>query len=285
MKKALITAIIMMFFLTGCGKKDAWIITQYDDKSGNQGTFYTIHNDAKDILICIDGGWEANATQVREVIKQHGNHVNAWYVSHYHNDHVDAVNAILDEPGKIQIDQIYDIPMDYDYYMANSFEWDFTESYDKYLEVTAGMDNITHVSRGDIYEYPGLKIEVLNTFDDDTREIHDFPNNSSMCLKVSGATESMLFMSDTHNTETMNAIAYYFQDRLDSDYIQPGHHGNNTMPLYFYEIVSPKLILFDTPESFINNEKLRYKELVAWCEENGVDYVYFNSAPNSIELK
>ena len=42
-----------------------YLITQYADATGVQGTFYTISNN--DTLIIIDGGWAGNADAVRNV--------------------------------------------------------------------------------------------------------------------------------------------------------------------------------------------------------------------------
>ena len=48
-----------------------YLITQYADATGVQGTFYTISNN--DTLIIIDGGWAGNADAVRKVIAKHNN--------------------------------------------------------------------------------------------------------------------------------------------------------------------------------------------------------------------
>ena len=55
-----------------------YLITQYADATGVQGTFYTISND--DTLIIIDGGWAGNADAVRKVIAKHNNTVDAWII-------------------------------------------------------------------------------------------------------------------------------------------------------------------------------------------------------------
>lgn len=47
-----------------------YLITQYADATGVQGTFYTISNN--DTLIIIDGGWAGNADAVRKVIAKIG---------------------------------------------------------------------------------------------------------------------------------------------------------------------------------------------------------------------
>ena len=92
--KHLFSTVIVVLFavvLTACShhtlvesKKDStgytpdpateYLVTQYADATGVQGTFYTITNDTT--LIIIDGGWADNASAVREVIAAHGNHVN-----------------------------------------------------------------------------------------------------------------------------------------------------------------------------------------------------------------
>ena len=43
----------------------------------------------------IDGGHTTDADEVREVIKEHGNHVAAWILTHPHPDHVGAFNEIM----------------------------------------------------------------------------------------------------------------------------------------------------------------------------------------------
>ena len=42
-------------------------------------------------LIVIDGGWEADATKLSELIQQQGGKVDAWLITHPHEDHVGAL--------------------------------------------------------------------------------------------------------------------------------------------------------------------------------------------------
>ncbi len=94
-----------------------YLVTQYADATGVQGTFYAITNDTT--LIIIDGGWADNAAAVREVIAAHGNHVNAWILSHPHQDHAGAFNQIYASPDGITIDAVYDNGFDYDFIEAD----------------------------------------------------------------------------------------------------------------------------------------------------------------------
>ena len=59
-------------------------------------------------LIVIDGGWEADADKLSSLILQQGGKVDAWLITHPHEDHVGALCAILNDTGrKIKIDKIY----------------------------------------------------------------------------------------------------------------------------------------------------------------------------------
>uniref|UniRef100_UPI004038F282 MBL fold metallo-hydrolase n=1 Tax=Roseburia inulinivorans TaxID=360807 RepID=UPI004038F282 len=83
-----------------------YLITQYADATGQHGTFYTIENSKS--LIILDGGWSGNADAVRSVIAAHDNTVNAWIISHPHQDHAGGVNSIYSVHHGITIEQLYD---------------------------------------------------------------------------------------------------------------------------------------------------------------------------------
>ena len=55
----------------------------------------------------IDGGNRGDAPGLREFLEPLGNRIHAWFLSHPHPDHVDALTAILQEPGAMEIDVIY----------------------------------------------------------------------------------------------------------------------------------------------------------------------------------
>ena len=174
-KIKLIIAFVCMAVLAGAGlvlgwyygkdiPTDGWVIKDYADLSGNQGSFMTMYNQEDGTLIVIDSGWAENEPLVRKVLASYGNHVTAWFITHYHNDHVDAFNKILENPGKIQIDAIYDSPINYEFYAAVAYEWDCIESYDKYLELTAGDERVHHLQKDDELNIDGLDIYVFNSF-------------------------------------------------------------------------------------------------------------------------
>ncbi len=58
-------------------------------------------------VIVIDGGNRGDALYLKGFLGAVGNHVHNWFISHPHPDHVDALTAILEEPGDLKIDEIY----------------------------------------------------------------------------------------------------------------------------------------------------------------------------------
>lgn len=137
-----------------------YLITQYADVTGVQGTFYTISND--DTLIIIDGGWAGNADAVRKVIAKHNNTVDAWIISHPHQDHAGAFNVIYANPGDITIKNIYDNGFDYDFIEAAGEPYDDITVMETFHALTKDADNLIHLKRGDVITLAGhLTLSVL----------------------------------------------------------------------------------------------------------------------------
>ena len=140
-----------------------YLITQYADATGVQGTFYTISND--DTLIIIDGGWAGNADAVRKVIAKHNNTVDAWIISHPHQDHAGAFNVIYANPGEITIKNIYDNGFDYDFIEAAGEPYDDITVMETFHALTKDADNLTHLKRGDVITLAGhLTLSVFNAW-------------------------------------------------------------------------------------------------------------------------
>lgn len=51
-------------------------------------------------LIVIDGGWEADADKLSSLILQQGGKVDAWLITHPHEDHVGALCTILNDASR-----------------------------------------------------------------------------------------------------------------------------------------------------------------------------------------
>lgn len=267
---------------------DYWTMISHPDDSGNQGMFYTLHNEKSGTLIVIDGGWLQNENRVREAIKAYGGTVDYWFLTHYHNDHVDAFNQIWENPDGIEIKQIYDCPMDYEEYVAVAHEWDFVDSFTRYRDITAGADNVTHLYRGDVLTIEDLTITVINSYDEKVREsgTQDIPNDAALVLKLVGDEDSVLFCSDCHSPVMADLLmSEYSAEELHAEYVQLGHHGNNSFPTYFYDYVDPQIALFDSPEWLMIGENYTAKDMLLYFNEKGVTSYDYRTAPNQFELR
>lgn len=251
-----------------------WTMMSYPDASGQQGAFYTFYNNDDGSLVVVDGGWKENASQVRQVITSYGGHVNAWFITHFDNDHVDAFNEIMADPQGISVDKIYTTPLDYDYYMSTLKEWDTPGSYQMFLQLTEGNKSVVPLKRGDDFEVCGLQIDVFNAYDDVVRDINqtvnDLPNIASLVFKVSTDETSVLFCGDCHTEQMADILLQDYGEELHADIVQLGHHGNNSFPAYFYDVVNPSVAIFDAPEWLMTEERYNAKQLKDYFLSKGV---------------
>ena len=261
------------------------MVTQYPDATGVQGTFYTIAND--DFLIIIDGGWAENSDAVRSVIAEHGNVVDAWIISHPHQDHAGAFNEIYANPGDITIRAIYDNGFDYDFIEASGEPYDDITVMETYHALTEGADNLTHLKRGDSLSLCGLTLDVYNAYDDivltSVGDEKDYQNNASLLFKISSENSSMLFCSDIKYDMNDTLLSAY-RDSISCDYVQTGHHGNWSFSNEFYEATGASVYFIDAPSSITDNADFPASALKEELQKNGT-VLDFRTAPNSVTLK
>ncbi|PHU36151.1 hypothetical protein CSX01_01175 [Pseudobutyrivibrio ruminis] len=266
----------------------AWELMEYEDESGDQGLCYFMHNKMDGSLIVIDGGHKENAGLVRYIINQYGGHVDAWILTHYHKDHVDAFNEIYEDPQGITIDNVYATPLDADVFHSVAQEWDDVDSYDKFMELTKGADNVNYIHRDDILEFSdNLKLTFFNACDDvviDSAE--DIPNDASLVFKMETENRSILICGDCHTKYMGDYLVETYGDKLHADILQCGHHGNNSIPFDtgFYEAVDPQIAIFDTPEWIMTSANYTAGALAGQLKEMGVEIRYYNTSPNGFRF-
>ncbi|MDO4633833.1 MAG: MBL fold metallo-hydrolase [Eubacteriales bacterium] len=276
-----------VFFQYRTARAAECTVTQYGDDSGNQGQFYLIRNQGE--LMVIDGGWAANAEKVRSVIKKYGNHVSAWILTHPHPDHMGAFNEIWQNPGNIQIDEVYTIDMDGELYHELAREWDEIDVYDNFVKITEGDPRIHFLYTGDELTLCGLQMKVLHAYSEKTAEISkDLANDGSMMFKLTNQEESMLFCADV-GSRMSSSILKEYKKELKCDYIQMGHHGNGGLNKKFYKKTKPKAAFFDAPEWLMHPEDpestYTTPENAALMESLGAKIYDYSTAPNQITLK
>ncbi len=267
----------------------AWTLTEYGDDDGRQSEFYTLKNNDTGTLIVIDGGWDANTSQVRSVINMLGGHVDYWFITHYDADHVSAFNNIYADPGDITIGTVYATPLDYDLYCTYAADrwWDTPEVYERFLNQTSGDERIVYLSRDDSFTIDGLDVYVYNAFDQivvDTGN-PDVANYGSLMFKITGVSDSFLVCGDVYGDVMGSILLNMYGSDMRANIVQPGHHGNHSMSADFYAVIEPSIMFFDGPKWLTEGEEYTAKDLIAWCEERGITYYEYSTAPNSIPFE
>ncbi len=273
-------------------KTQTWTITQYPSSTGAlQQMFYTIEDESGNLAI-VDGGYVADADQVRNIIATHGNHVDTWIITHPHPDHVGAFNVIADDLQDITIDNIYSVDVNYDRYKETANPWDDFVSCEEFFRVIkkieeAGTSRITYVHENDKFEMLDLEIKVLRAWDDEIDSLQtNLCNKGSMLFVLNGSVDKMLFCADVE-AEVEKGIIERHKDELDVDYIQAAHHGNWGLTTEFYQYTTPSYVFFDSTDVLLTPGEAGYDAgvLKTWFETKGVSVVNFSTAPNSIVIK
>lgn len=204
-------------------------------------------------LIVIDGGWEADADKLSSMILQLGGKVDAWLITHPHEDHVGALCAILnDSSRKIKIDKIYCSLATPDWYrqvsptgagIADQLLNAFTK-----LPVGTVTNNI---GRGTEINIDDVNIRVLNN-----RGVYTYNgvNNSSMVYKIRVSGQSILILGDLAYDGGKDLIKSCTAAELKSDIVQMAHHGQQGVDQDAYALITPTTCLWSSPAWLWNND-------------------------------
>jgi beta-lactamase superfamily II metal-dependent hydrolase len=203
-------------------------------------------------VVVIDGGTEGDADHLAASIASLGNRVSAWFLTHPHSDHTDALTEILLRTGGLRIDALY-ASMPEPKWISRHATEDERVVYDRTVAVLAGCGRVpTELELGQTIEIGGVAIEVLGVKNPELTE--DPINNQSVILKVSGAGRSVLFTGDLGPEASRKALAGPHADRLRADYVQMAHHGQNGAEEAFYQHVRPAYCLWPTPGWLWDND-------------------------------
>lgn len=269
-------------------KKDCieWTVTEYPSLDNVQSLIYTIEDD-KGGLAIVDGGYTTDAGALRTIIAAHGNHVSSWIITHPHPDHVGAFNEIMTNPGDIQVDEIYSVDVNLERYRETAQSYDGFESCEEFYRILGTIDEskIHFVHEGDTFEILGLSSKVLSAWDENVDALPDhLCNDGSMMFKLSGYEESMLFCADVQKEMEPFIIEKHSED-LNAEYVQAAHHGNWGLSTDFYDLLNPKMVLFDSTDYLLNPESnYDASALKEYFEGRGIEVVNYSNAPTTLVI-
>lgn len=204
-------------------------------------------------VIVIDGGNYEDGKKLENYINKYGGTVEAWFLTHYHQDHTGALNYILDETN-VNINKVYsDLSSIYD---VEKYEKERLDKYNKLissLAVKISQEKKEKVYVGQIINIDNIDIKILGVSNPEIKE--NFGNNQSLVIKIkTSLNATMLFLGDTGIQSEEKLLLKYKSEVSNIDYVQMAHHGQSGVDEKFYIIANPKNCLWPTPKWLYDND-------------------------------
>ena len=217
--------------------------------------------------------------------------LDAWFISHAHNDHYYELAKMLNAytaTSNYKIKQFYfDIPP------FNTDEFPYSDGEASYLaKLKTGLDNYASVNNIPVAEnstyYDTVNSSVINptsvaqglsiTIDDVRFDVLQTweksrggnANNQGIILKMYACEQTILFLQDS-KVAAGNALLNNSADQLKSDIVQTAHHGQDAVTQDVYKAISAEVNLWPTPRWVWNNTtSYTIGETRKWL--NGTDF-------------
>ena len=229
-------------------------------------------------VIAIDGGHTAETDYFIEYLKavtgQCVPHIDAWFLSHPHNDHVQVFNEVAENRTKqVTFDKVMLNYVPYELYESRSQQegMEMVKEFNRISKAFPEKVQILHT--GDVFNIGDAKITVLYTADESFIDV----NEHSVIFRMDLGGTSIMFTGDAQVNAGNKALADWESTGLiDCDICKMAHHGQDGVDRNFYEAVSPEICLWPTPTWVWDNTNgnLKTLEVRAWMDELGVEKNY-----------
>ncbi|MBQ4127871.1 MAG: MBL fold metallo-hydrolase [Alistipes sp.] len=275
MKRILIALVALLSFIS-C-EKESFVLWQLPSQIDSIGNSYVVQT-ANGKVIVMDGGFEAEKDYLRGFIDALGGKVDAWIISHPHDDHITAIIALLENPKGLKIDKIYhsrfpDVLID-------------AES-EKTAEITRKfyslLDNATDIEVvdchcGDEFEIDDVNFKILSEKNPEMANRNPY-NNSSMAYKMWDSKKSFIFLGDLGVEGGQKLLDSEYAKDLECDYLQMAHHGQDGCDKKFYQTVKFRACLWPSPKWVYNAPmgRLKTAEVRGWMKELGITEHYVSN--------
>jgi len=224
-----------------------WQLPSQINTVGNSYVFQT--NDGK--IAVMDGGVKEETDYLRGFLAALGNHVDIWFVSHPHPDHIGAITDILKEPKGLKIDLV--VHSEYSPKFIKK-EKTYAQKAKEYYEVlkSSGVPIDNQTEPGKIYQLDQSRFKILD-IKNEAIKVNPY-NNSCMIVRVWDNKKSFLFLADAGSEQGDRLLNGPFRKDLDCDYLQMAHHGQQGVSKDFYRTIKFNACLWPTPSWVYNND-------------------------------
>lgn len=183
----------------------------------------------------------------------------AWFVSHPHYDHQDAVTYFIQKHGTaVDVENIF-----YNYATSDVYKAASEESNSGLQSFTGGLENLIKVNfgrttnvikphTGQVYTFGSVTAEILYTVEDVLPSKLDYINSSSLIVRFKVKDQTILALADaTHTVSTILQNSY--GSYLKSDIVQLAHHGTYPGHASLYTKINAPVLLW--PSNTANAKK------------------------------
>ena len=227
-------------------------------------------------VIVIDGGHYVETPYFIQYLKavtgQRKPHIDAWFLSHPHDDHCEVFLDVVENHGRqVTFDKVYANFPEASFY-EGADEWAVTVLTDYYRLLPLFEDKTAELHEGDEFSIGKAEFTVFYTFNPEWKRC----NSASAIMRMDLGGKSVMLTGDAW-VDSGNYVVEKYGDRglLKCDILKMPHHGNDGTDKNFYEAVSPEICLWPTPGwVWEGGGNLTTLQVRAWMDELGVKENY-----------
>lgn len=200
-------------------------------------------------LVVIDGGNLGDADYLLEYLQKLGGEnlkVAAWFMTHAHNDHYDALNMLLYTDREPQIDKLYLNFPNEEYQKQHFHELTIESVYHFMRRVKEHGLPLEIVVPGDQIQVDNVTFKIVYMADEEVITYNQ-PNNGSIVIRMEACGQSVLFTGDIGAEAGDDMISKVDKKLIQADILQMAHHGQSGANEAFYQAVNPRACLWPTP--------------------------------------
>ncbi|HOX59093.1 MAG TPA: MBL fold metallo-hydrolase [Candidatus Paceibacterota bacterium] len=257
-----------------------FVLWQLPNQTHSQIMSYVLRTVGGKVIV-LDGGTSGDAAYLKGFLAALGNEVEAWFITHAHDDHFGALTQLAGDKEAPRIKKIYGSLPTLEWVAATGYGAQDAKPYEQFLETLRKANQpILELSPGQEMVMDRLRFEVLGVRN--LEITNNAINNSSLVLRVSDKAKSVLFTADLGVEGGRKLLNSPLAGRLRADYVQMAHHGQTGVDEAFYRAVRPTACLWPTPLWLWDNDSGKGKgsgpwqtlEVRAWMEKMKIQRHY-----------
>lgn len=247
---------------------------------------YIIKTDNGKVIV-IDGGGYGQSPELYRVLKQVGDHVDMWFLTHSHNDHYASIMELFREHPEISVAGLWRSNCNTPEVVAAMSDAERRELKEWLCFEQETMVPLHTLHMWQKFSVDSVEIEVLGINNPEILENNS--NNQSVVLKITEGDFSILFLGDL-GIEGGEKLLKVAGDKVISTAVQMAHHGQRGVAKEVYEKIQATYAFWPTPiwlwnntatlEDAFNTGPYDTRRTVGWMEALGT--INITSFSNSV---